>query len=598
MSGFVGAWQRDGRPVEPVLLAGLTESLAFRGPDGADTWCRGPVGLGHARFTTHARRDAGPQPLGLDGRYWIAGDIRLDAREDLVAELCHSERSEGADHGPRRGAGDAALVLRAWRAWGPDCLARIHGDFAFAIWDDAAQRLFCARDPFGVRPFFYADLPGAFLFGNTLDCLRRHPDVGDALDERALDEFLAHGQPLDPGGSFFRDIRRLPAGHWLMAGAGALRIQRYYALPEDPQLRYADASQYVEQFVEVLSRAVADRAGDGVTGISLSGGLDSGAIASLAAGRLGRAAVKQARAFCSGWNASFSDPEPAFARVTAEALGLPLEVLEAAGDEPLRLVAGGAGPEPQDDFFRSEFVAGLERVAAATRVNLDGQGGDEIFRGETLLDEARRAPWTQLARDAWRTWRHARRPPTGLRAWWRGARAQLAPRSVARARLAHRAWGPYLESFDAGFTGIALQTCWPYLDHRVVRFALALPPLPWCVDKHLLRTALAPVLPRAITARPKAALAGKPLEAFLSRHPEWPSQQAWIRGELRERLDWEHWQAQWRQRRGGTWELARPVALAQWLRHDRLARAHRRLPRSPAAAVNSGGAGHLSRALP
>jgi asparagine synthase (glutamine-hydrolysing) len=597
VSGFVGFWQRDGQPADPVLLAGLTEALAFRGPDGMATWCRGPVGLGHARCVARALRDAEPQPLGLDDRYWIAGDIRLDAREDLIAALPPFAPSSAER--VSRGESDAALVLRAWRAWGEGCLARLHGDFSFAIWDRVAQRLFCARDPFGVRPFFYADLPGTFLFGNTLDCLRRHPDVGDALDEQALDDFLACGQPLDPAASAFHDLRRLPAGHWLEASGGKLRVQHYFALPQDPELRYADAAQYVEQFVDVLSRAVADRAGDDVTGLSLSGGLDSGTIAAIATGKLGRAAVKQARAFCSGWNTSFRDPEPSFAHLTADALGLPLEIVEAAGDEPLRLAAGGAGPEPQDDFFRSEFVAGLERMAAATRVNLDGQGGDEIFRGETLLDEARRAPWTQLARDAWRTWRQARRPPTGLRAWWRGARAPLPPRSVARARLAHRAWGPYLESFDAGVNGVAVQTCWPCLDHRVVRFALALPPLPWCVDKHLVRATLAPVLPQSITARPKAPLAGKPLEAFLSRHPEWPAQQAWIRGELGERLDWARWQAQWRKRRGGAWELARPVALAQWLRQDRLARAHRRLPRSPAAAVNSGGAGHLSaRAVP
>jgi asparagine synthase (glutamine-hydrolysing) len=597
VSGFVGLWQRDGRPVDPAQLAALTEALRFRGPDGTHAVRRGAVGLGHARCTTHARRDGAPQPLGLDERAWITGDIRLDAREDLIAALCHSEPPTEALGGGLReespGCSDAALVLRAYRAWGEACIERIHGEFAFAIWDEAQQRLFCARDRFGVRPFFYAQFPDLFLCGNTLGNLRLHPRVGAELDEQALVDFLAGGQPLDAAATHFRDLRRLPAGHSLTATVTTLAVRKYARLPQDPELRYADPGQYVEHFIDVLSRAVADRAGSGVTGLSLSGGLDSGAIAAVATGRLGKLPLAGVHAFCSGWNCSFTDPEPAFASITAGALGLPLDVHEADDDEPFKRSTAGHGPEPQDEAYRAEFVASLARVAGVSRVNLDGQGGDEIFRGETLRDEARRAPWLQLARDAWTTWRTVRRPPLGLRAARRedgtGGRAG---RGVARARLRSPLWGPYLESFDAGFTGIALDTTWCYLDHRVVRFALALPPFPWCVDKHLTRRVLAGVLPAAIAQRPKAPLAGNPLAAFRSRNPGWAQQQEWIRAELEGRLDWPRSAGSWSEG-GDPWGLARPVALAHWLRQVRSARP---LPRAPSPAVHSTRTRHASEA--
>lgn len=609
MSGFIAVLHRDGRPVDPAQLAALTDALAFRGPDGRASWQRGPAGLGHARFTTHAPRDGEPQPLALDGRYHLAGDIRLDAREDLIAALCHSERSEES----RRGS-DAALVLRAYRAWGADCVQRLHGDFAFALWDEREQRLFCARDRFGVRPLFHAALGEVVLVGNTLGALRAHPGVGAGLDELVLADYLTCGFPLDPAASFWRDVRRLPAAHCLTASPAGIRVEHYWTLPEEPELRLARAGDYVEQFADLLSRAVADRAWGGTAGLSLSGGLDSAAIGAALAGRLGPGPARPARAFCSGWNCAFPDPEPQAAARTAAALGLPLEILEAADCRPLaRPDAAWVEPEPSGDVFSAQFIASLARMARDTRVNLDGQGGDEIFSGETLLDEAARATLPRLTLDALRTWTAVRRPPFGLRArrapqalprlpdflvaGWRDRlalpdrlRAAQTPgvtsgrRPTARRRLARRIWGPYLEGFDAGFTGVPIQTRWPFLDERVVRFALSLPPLPWCVDKHLLRRALEPLLPAGIAARPKSPLAGDPLERFLARTPDWVASTSADVG-LGGRVDVAAWRRCWSSARdsGALWQLMRPRALAQWL--QRTAAALPAFSPPPAAAL-------------
>lgn len=590
MSGFVALLHRDGRPVDPAQLASLTDALAFRGPDGRASWQRGPAGLGHARLTTHAQRDGEPQPLALDGRYHIAGDIRLDAREELVAAL--------ADGGATASHSDAALVLRAYRAWGAGCVQRLHGDFSFALWDEREQRLFCARDRFGVRPLFHAALGDVVLVGNTLGALRAHPRVGASADELALADYLACGFSLDPAASFWRDVRRVPAAHCLTVSSAHLRVERYWTLPDVPELRLARAGDYLEPFGELLSRAVADRAGSQTTGLSLSGGLDSAAIGAALAGRLGAAPAHPARAFCSGWNCAFPDPEPRAAARTAAALGLPLEILEAADCQPLAHPdAAWVEPEPSGDLFPAQFIASLARMARETRVNLDGQGADEIFSGEALLDEAARAPLPRLALDALRTWTAVRRPPVGWRArrspqalpslpdylaaGWRDSlalperlRAGQTPsapgrRPTARARLARRIWGPYLEGFDAGFTGVPIQTRWPFLDERLVRFALSLPPLPWCVDKHLLRRALEPLLPAEVTARPKHPLAGDPLERFLARTPGWAAN-APADVALGGRVDVAAWRQAWGKVNGSAaaWQLARPVALAQWLRRS------------------------------
>lgn len=587
MSGFVGVFHRDDRPVQPKLLRHLAESLRFRGPDGLQLWHSGSIGLAHARLVTHPAHDGEPMPMTLDDRYRIVGHIRLDAREDLISAL-------GPD---ARGGSDAALVLLAWRAWGAECMKRVHGEFAFAIWDAVERRLFCARDPFGARPFFFAVFEDLFLFGNTLDCLRRHPRIGSTLDEQAIGDFLTSGYPLEADRSFFADLKRLPPGHTLGVTAAALSRHRYWRLPEEPPVRHRRPQQYAEEFGELLSRAVRDRAGAGMTALALSGGLDSGAIAAAATGRLGGARVESPmRAYCYSMSRVFADPEPVFAKVSAGALGLPLEIMEAEDDVPFR--RGGATAEPYDDFYYADTVRWQSRVARDARVILDGLGADEIFLSEWLLDEAARESWPRVARDAFVTLLCGRRPGLGLRArlrndappeppswlapeWAQSLRVRErvlehhasgvppgTPRARARARLSGPTWPLYLESLDAGFTQAPVESRWPFLDHRLLRFALSLPPFPWCVDKHLQRVALRSVLPDAVTSRPKAPLAGHVFTAFLSRNPRWHESMDPVLRHLGPRLDVAAWHDAWRHegRAWWAWELARPVALGHWLK--------------------------------
>ncbi len=215
-------------------------------------------------------------PAGLDGKLWITADARIDCREELKREL------EKADSNRRPPATDSELILQAYAVWGEECVRHLRGDFAFAIWDARRKTLFCARDHFGVKPFYYAEIGNIFLFSNVLNCVRSHPGISDSLNDAAIGDFLLFGLNCDLSTTTFRDIRRLPPAHCLSVSAEGVRILRYWSAPTSGAIRYRHADEYVEHFQNLIQSAVADRLRVDRAGILLSGGLDSGAIAATA----------------------------------------------------------------------------------------------------------------------------------------------------------------------------------------------------------------------------------------------------------------------------------------------------------------------------
>ena len=156
------------------------------------------------RTTRESRHEQ--QPCSLDGRVWIVADARVDGQ----SELCQKLRSAG--HDCRQSTNDAELILLAYRAWGDDCVRHLLGDFAFAIWDGPRQRLFCARDHFGVKPFYYARAGNCVVFSNTLSCVREHPAVSDEPNDLTIADFLLFGINQDETTTAYAGIRRLAAG--------------------------------------------------------------------------------------------------------------------------------------------------------------------------------------------------------------------------------------------------------------------------------------------------------------------------------------------------------------------------------------------------
>ncbi|MGH9219933.1 MAG: asparagine synthetase B family protein, partial [Vicinamibacterales bacterium] len=291
MSGIAGIVLPAGRAVDVQMLRRMAASMTSRGPDGSDIWIDDSIGFAHTLLRT-TDPAPGMQPATLDGRVWITADARVDGRADLVRKL------EAAGRTAVSPSDDARLILHAYHAWGEHCVDHLLGDFAFAIWDGRSRRLFCARDHFGVKPFFYAEIAGGIVFSNTLDCVRLHPDVGGALNELSIADFLLFGFNHDTSATAFARIRRLPPAHALSGAADAPRVGRYWALPADGRLRYRRSADYVEHFRELLRAAVDDRIRVSGPAIWMSGGLDSTAIAVTAQRLLtARGAASHLRAF-------------------------------------------------------------------------------------------------------------------------------------------------------------------------------------------------------------------------------------------------------------------------------------------------------------
>ena len=272
MSGIVGLVSLDVAPVDARLLGRMTDAVAYRGPDHQSTWSDGPVGFGHTLLSTTTEPSPDRQPTSLDGRVWIAADARIDGRNDLVQRLESRGRTDLGS------ATNAQLILHAYHAWRDECVRHLVGDFAFAIWDGPARRLFCARDHFGVKSFYYREAPGLFVFSNTLDCVRRHPESSDQLNDLAIADFLVGGVKQDESATSFEDVQRLPPAHTLIYEAGAVRMRAYWTLPTEGRVRYRHARDYVDRFSELFRDAVADRVGTSDVGVWASGGLDSTSI--------------------------------------------------------------------------------------------------------------------------------------------------------------------------------------------------------------------------------------------------------------------------------------------------------------------------------
>src|SRR3989442_1012999 len=203
VSGIAGLWRLDGRPTEPAELDRMLARLAHRGPDGAGAWRHGPVALGHRMLHTTPESLRECQPLvGTTGDLVLVADARIDNR----AELCPLLPAPSD-------ATDAELILAAYERWGEHCPEHLLGDFAFAIWDGRAQRLFCARDHFGVKPLYYHHRPSRlFAFASEIKGLLALADIPRRLNETRVAAYLV---PLfeDKEVTFYEEIVRLPPAH-------------------------------------------------------------------------------------------------------------------------------------------------------------------------------------------------------------------------------------------------------------------------------------------------------------------------------------------------------------------------------------------------
>jgi asparagine synthase (glutamine-hydrolysing) len=558
LSGIVGIFHLDGAPIAPTLLRSLVDFLAFRGPDAHESWMETSIGLGHTLLRTTRESFGERQPAVFEGRYWITADARLDGRTELLAAL------DLSGSGISRSVPDSELILRAYAKWGAACVEHLRGDFSFAIWDVSTKQLFCARDQFGIKPFYYASVGSVLVFSNTLDCIRRHPVVSGRLNDLAIADFLLFDMIRDPAATSFADIQRLPPAHTLVCGRGGISLRRYWVLPVSAPIHHKRAMECVEQFRELLDHAVADRLRTNSVGVLMSGGLDSPTVAASAQRILTRdGSAAGLCAYTEVIESLIPHEERHYAGLVAKALKIPIEFqADGMGLWKYGHHDHNCWPEPVHSPDSDGGLAQMRQIAVRSRVALTGFGADPALScllsihflhllkkrqlGRALAGAVRyltaEGRFSRLyLRTRWRRWfatesQAAHYPGwlnrdlekrLGLRERWdalsRASTPNAAVRPVAYEAMVDPMWPALFEGYDPGVTRVPVEVRHPFFDLRLVDFLLALPDLPWCSDKELLRETGRGILPDAVRLRRKSPLAADPLSALLQR-PE----SAWV----------------------------------------------------------------------
>lgn len=275
MSGLYGIFNFDGAPANPSFLANMRKAIAHYGPDGSGETCIGPAGLGYLLLHTTPQDRFERQPLTADGLTLVAAG-RLDNREDLYDD-CGIPASEQAT------TPDSLLFLRAYQRWGEGCPAHLLGDWQFALWDSRRRVLFIARDRCGNTGLYYYRNPGFFVFASNLKALLALPQVPRRPNLLRVAQVLT-SWPGDGIQTAYEDLLRLPPAHTLRVTETVAETRRYWYPEQLPPLKLASDGDYVEEFLLIYRQAVrcclhTHRP----VGVTLSGGLDSGSVAALAA---------------------------------------------------------------------------------------------------------------------------------------------------------------------------------------------------------------------------------------------------------------------------------------------------------------------------
>jgi asparagine synthase (glutamine-hydrolysing) len=553
MSGIVGIYFLDGRPVDRANLEGMVETIAHRGADGSGKWHQGAVGLGHRLLWTTPESRQEKLPLAdASGDLVITADARVDNREELLAALNFPTGAAEVT--------DSQLILAAYEKWGERCPEKLLGDFAFAIWDGRRQALFCARDHIGVKPFYYYHRPGrAFVFASEIKAILSLSEVPRLLNETRVVDYLL---PMleDKIITFYQGIFRLPPGHFMFIERNMITApQPYWELNPHQELRLGSDDAYADSFREIFTEAVRCRLRSAFpVGSLLSGGLDSSSIVGVARklhsangnGRLRTFSMiyehmpeSDERYFINAVLAQ-GDLEPQFFYLDRMGALFDIDRLFHYEDEP---------------FWSPDLVSFWGEVYPAARdqgvrVLLDGSDGDMVvsYGLEYLYELFWRGRWGTMVREAssfgrrfrrplWRVlWREILKPsvPEPLRFGWRKLKGRwgdnglsVINRDFARrlglARRAAEEWRkppsaarisrgahwlgitsgvkPYaLEVVDKSIAPFAMEIRYPYFDRRLVEFCLALPAeqkLSQGWNRFIVRRALADLLPPEVRWR-------------------------------------------------------------------------------------------------
>jgi asparagine synthase (glutamine-hydrolysing) len=595
----------------------MRDRLAHRGPDGARSWStetpRAVVGLGHRRLSIIDLSEAADQPMfDRSGSLALVYNGEIYNYVELREELTAAGRAFSTQS-------DTEVLLAAYEHWGRECLPRLNGMFAFALWDGRRGELFLARDRFGEKPLFYTRLPGGgYAFASEMKALFAHPDVRISPREAAVRGYVAGRFDEDVEETMFEGILRvLPAHAMVVDDAGSIQRQWRYWTPDytDVEQGYSEA-EAVERFHDLLERSVRTRLRSDVpVGTSLSGGLDSSTIVCM----LAEARMRTPTLTQNTFSGRFDDLDPTlsegpFIDLVVEQTGVHAH---AVTPTPAGLVAESERLHwHQEEPFLSASIYLQWCVARLaheqrTTVLLDGQGADELLAGYQYyfpsyqLDLLDRGRIIRLVRDTLAFRRRLRRASEGYTDSLRRFNHDIAlgPKplvAAARSRggIAH---GDYTEGVPPAARGMRLrrqiaealqynslpmllryadrnamafsrETRFPFLDHELVDWCVRLPDRAFVRDgwqKYILRKGAGRILPAEIRWRADKVGYAAPLDL-------------WLRDSLR---DWAHdrlftgaildvegydrpgLEDLWRRHQAGenhSWALWRWISLNEW----------------------------------
>jgi asparagine synthase (glutamine-hydrolysing) len=268
MSAICGHWSNSA-PEDYLSIIKMTDKLNHWGADKVTHWRKKAVALGHLMLLNTPESHSEELPyFHSESGLCITADLRLDNRSHLLSQL------DGVD----KNSADSQFILKAYQKWGVDCPKHLLGDFAFAIWDEGEQRLFCARDHVGIKPLYYYFKDGCFAFSSEIKGILALGNIDQTLDELWIADFLIR-RHVDRSNTMYQHIQRLDGAHSLIFQNGEIQIQKYWEFNTQAEIKLSNEAEYIEAFNDKLDVAVKRRLRTSY-GIAaeLSGGLDSSTV--------------------------------------------------------------------------------------------------------------------------------------------------------------------------------------------------------------------------------------------------------------------------------------------------------------------------------
>jgi asparagine synthase (glutamine-hydrolysing) len=622
MCGIVALLTPDLQ-VAPPLVDAMRDRLAHRGPDGAGTWIerRGSyaVALAHRRLSIIDLSDAAKQPMfGADGRVAITYNGEIYNYIELRSELA-------GDGMTFRTGSDTEVLIAAYLRWGVECLPRLNGMFAFAIWDSRCARLFVARDRFGEKPLFYArPKDGGIAFASEMKALFAHPGIAPAVHQKTLDDYCEGRVDYIGTDTFFDGVQKVPsASAMLLAPDGTVERSWRYWTPDYITTRpVAREGDVVEEFRHRLSQSLKMRLRSDVrVGACLSGGLDSSTLVGMLAGLEG----KPQEVLNHTISARFDD-DPTMSE--GPYIDLMLAHVSRRGEfvtprpaelaaESLRLHWHHEEPVGSASTYLEWCVMKRARQTGCP-VMIDGQGSDELLGGYQpyfrlyQFDLMRRMRWMELyantrrfsermraeaskyvegdrrfnariaytLRELWSHWRVRSDPdqptPPGVPPS-RGGRTFRWQRAYA---MLYESLALQMHSADRNAMAFGVESRFPFLDHTFVD---------WCIgltEDLLIRDGWQ----KYVLRRAAAGLVAPEIQWRVDKVGFAAPQDAWLRGPLRDwarerlfegpltslaafsgqRTDIEAaWNAHQSGAQNASWQLWKWISLSEWLELSR-----------------------------